>query len=275
MLGRGIDTWSRRYKTQTHCIVGVGEVKSLLRLYPLLAHERAEKFDIVQAAIRDEHPESHRPESRKIYPDSVRVLGHEDSKAEQRSILKSLCQAGECLHGEGWRSKTIEVIKPEKSHFWITKRRKLMVRYRCRVPNCRGHINEVLEVAKIDKVGRRRQPKVKDLQKLIRNFKRKTPYFVMGTHSNFPYRWILIAIHSFPISTHREKGRSAIQAKGGAMQVLVVVTDDDGRSETFQLDRIKTTKNYVKFGAGDMGKPIISTIYIAKGFKATRKTKKS
>ena len=196
VLGRGIDTWSRRYRTQTHCIVGVTEVNSLLRLYPLLAHERAEKFDIVQAAIRDEHPESHRPESRKIYPNSIGIIGHEDSKLVQHSIVKSLCETGECLHAEGWRGKTIVVIRPVKPHFWITKRRKLMVRYRCRKRNCKGHTNAVLEVAKTDIVGRRRQPKVENLEKLIRKFERKTPYFIMGTHRNFPYRWILIAIHS-------------------------------------------------------------------------------
>lgn len=59
------------------------------------------------------------------------------------------------------------------------------------------------------------------------------------------------------------------------MQILVVVTDDAGKSETFQVDRIKTTKNYVKFGAGGMGTPVISTIYVAKDFKAARKTEKS
>ncbi|MBM3142894.1 MAG: hypothetical protein FJ005_07600 [Chloroflexi bacterium] len=275
VLGRGVDTWSQRYRTRTHCIVGIGEVSGLLRLYPLFTHERAEKFDLVHAVIQDENPEAHRPESRKIYPNSIRVIGQEDSKPAQRHIIKSLCDTGECLHAEGWRSQTIVIIRSVKPHFWITKRRKLMVRCKCGMLDCKGHVNEVLGVIKVDKVGRRWRPKSVWLEKYIKTLLRKELYFVMGTHRNHPHRWVLIAIHSFAISTHREKEGSAIQAKGGTMQVSIIVTDDYGRSETFQLDRIKTTKNYVKFGAGDMGKPVISTIYIAKDFKATKKTKKS
>lgn len=197
VLGRGIDTWSRRYRTRTHCIVGIGEVSGLLRLYPLFAHERAERFDVVQAAIRDEHPESHRPESRKVYPNSIKVTDHKGDKQEQHNILKSLCETGDFLHGEGWRSKTIVVIRPIRPHFWITKTRKLMVRYWCETRDCKGHLNEVLEVVKVDKVGRRWRPKVEELEKYVETLQRKRLYFVIGTHRNHPHRWILVATHSF------------------------------------------------------------------------------
>lgn len=195
VLGRGINSWSQRYKTRTHCIVGIGKANGLLRLYPLFAYEDAKKFDVVQVAIRDEHPERHRPESRKIYPNSVSVIDHEGDKREQYKILKSLCQAGEFLHGEAWRNQTIGVIRPVKPHFWITKTRKFMVRYRCNAPDCKGHLNEVLEVVKVDKVGRRWRPKVKELEKFITRLEKRKLYFVMGTHRNYPHRWMLIAIH--------------------------------------------------------------------------------
>ena len=56
------------------------------------------------------------------------------------------------------------------------------------------------------------------------------------------------------------------------MQVLVVVIDDSGKSESFQLDWIKVTPNYVRFGAGAMGKPLIGKVWVAKGFKAEKKS---
>ena len=56
------------------------------------------------------------------------------------------------------------------------------------------------------------------------------------------------------------------------MQVLLVVIDDNGDSQTFQLERDKETKNYVKFRAGDMGNPLIYKVYVAKGFKAAKKS---
>ena len=56
------------------------------------------------------------------------------------------------------------------------------------------------------------------------------------------------------------------------MQVLVVVLADDGGSQTFKLERVRETRNYVVFSAGDMGKPLIGKAYVAKGFKATDKS---
>lgn len=197
VLGRGIDTWSQRYRTRTHCIIGIGEVSGLLRLYPLFAHEDVQKFDVVQAAIQDEQPERHRTESRKIYPNSTRVIAHKGERAEQRNIIKSLCGSDEFLHGEGWRSRTVGVIKPLSPHFWITKKGKIMVRYRCGIPDCKGHLNEVLEVMRVDKLGRRWRPKVKEVEKLITKLKNKRLYFVLGTHRNYPHRWILVAVHAF------------------------------------------------------------------------------
>jgi hypothetical protein len=196
-LGEGIQNWSRTYRTQVYCIVGISEVNGLIRLYPIHATEMVSKFDIIEAIMRDEHPEQHRPESRKIYPGCIKIIGREDDKVEQRNILKSLCESGKFLHGEGWRTKTIGVIRPIEPHFWITKTRKLMVRYRCGVHNCRGHLNEVLEVIRVDKVDRRWRPKQAWLEKYIKSLQRRKLYFVMGTHRNYPYRWVLIAIHSF------------------------------------------------------------------------------
>ena len=56
------------------------------------------------------------------------------------------------------------------------------------------------------------------------------------------------------------------------MQVLIVVIDNDGDSQTFQLEKTGESRNYIRFRAGDMGKPLISKIWVAKGFKAAKKS---
>ena len=56
------------------------------------------------------------------------------------------------------------------------------------------------------------------------------------------------------------------------MQVLVVVIDNDGDSQTFQLEKTGESRNYVKFFAGAMGKPLIGKVWVAKSFKAEKKS---
>ena len=56
------------------------------------------------------------------------------------------------------------------------------------------------------------------------------------------------------------------------MQVLVVVIDDNGKSETLQLERVKETRNYIRFEAGDMGRPIIGKAWVAKSLQTTKKS---
>lgn len=274
ILGMGVFSWSTRYRVLTRCLAGIGEVSGWLRLYPILKDDPGEVFDIVRVLIRDENPETHRPESRKIWPGRIQVIGSIQDKAEKSSILQEHTELGVLLHGERWRTQTLGIIQPLEPVFYVYKNRVVVV-YHCDDPSCRGHRQQVTEFTHVDVVGRWRMEDAEEVLRKCKQLVKGDLRFVVGTHSYHPAKWLLVAIHSISISTHREKERSATQAKRGAMQVLVVVTDDDGRSETLQLDRIKTTKNYVKFGAGDMGKPVISTTYVAKDFKATGKAKKS
>jgi len=55
------------------------------------------------------------------------------------------------------------------------------------------------------------------------------------------------------------------------MQVLVVVVDDNGKSETLQLEKVKETRNYVRFEAGGMGNPIIGKAWVAKSLQTIKK----
>ena len=55
------------------------------------------------------------------------------------------------------------------------------------------------------------------------------------------------------------------------MQVLVVVIDDNGNSQTFQLEKYGESRRYVKVRAGGMGDPLIGKAWVAKDFKAEKK----
>lgn len=219
VLGRGIESWSRRYKARTHCIVAIGKISGFVRLYPVLRDDRADIFDVIRVVVRDGHPESHRPESRKIYPHAIQVVAYKDEKEEQHNILKSLSEPGDFLHGEGWRNRTLGVIQPYTPHFWITKDNKVRVHYRCLCHSCHGspsqlllswssnkqeffvcdgHTNEVLQLIKVDRVGRYLRPKRVELEQFVEDLRGKELYFVMGTLRNHPHRWILVTMHAFP-----------------------------------------------------------------------------
>jgi hypothetical protein len=169
--------------------------------------------------VRDEHPEAHRPESRKIYPHAIRVLNHKDEKEEQHSILKPLSEPGDFLHGEGWRNKTLGIIQPYAPHFWITNDNKVKVHYYCLCHSCHGnpsrllltwgsnkhelfvcdgHTDEVLQLVKIDRVGRYLRLKREELEQFVKDLRGKELCFVMGTVRNHPHRWILVTMHTFP-----------------------------------------------------------------------------
>jgi len=224
VLGRGIESWSRRYRARTHCVVAIGKISGLVRLYPVLRDDQADIFDVIQVVVRDEHPEIHRPESRKIYPHAIQVVAHEDEKEEQHNILKSLSEPGDFLHGEEWRNKTLGVIQPYAPHFWITKDNKVRVHYRCLChschgnpsqllmtwrPNkqeffvCDGHTNEVLQLIKVDRVGRYLRSKRVELEQFVEDLRGKELYFVMGTLRNHPHRWILVTMHAFPTTNKK------------------------------------------------------------------------
>ena len=52
------------------------------------------------------------------------------------------------------------------------------------------------------------------------------------------------------------------------MKVQVQVIDDDGKTETFQLERIERpgekNKSFVKFHVGDRSSPLIATAWVRK-----------
>lgn len=191
VLGKGRLNLSRRYEELTYCLAGIGETSGWVRLYPLLHEQRIRVFDVVQAIIRDYRPESHRPESWKVDPGCVIVTGREGDPAERRAILESMVEPGDFLHGEEWRHKSLGLVKPIGCQFKL-EGQKARVSYRCGALRCWGHTNEVFDVMLLTKPDALRRMKWLEL---LRSGRIKGSWFVMGTLSNRPQKWMLITAH--------------------------------------------------------------------------------
>lgn len=203
VLGRGVVHPSRTYKRRCYCVAGIGEKSGWLRLYPVDATISIENFDIIQAAIREEHAEKNRPETRKICLDPPpQKVEHIYDEKKRLQILTDNLDDGTFLHDESWRGiKSLGLIQPIYPEFEVEENR-VIVRYKCNYSNCKGHVNEVMDWSLIDKKERRgRIEHPKELEdKLLsiqRNhlLRRKQLWFVMGTHRLHPQRWLLIEFH--------------------------------------------------------------------------------
>lgn len=204
VFGEGIDNWSRKYRTLTHCIAGIGEKSGWIRLYPISSRS-IQTFDVVQFAIRDEHPDKIRPESRKVHVDvSPKTVNRVEGEKARIEILGEHLNHVEFLHNDSWRGKkTLGLIQPIYPEFIIDRERKdVKVKFKCCASRCLGHRCGVLDVFKRDRVGRKRlraplskiDPKLVNLQ---RNhlLGRNQLWFVMGTLYYHPHRWIVVEIH--------------------------------------------------------------------------------
>jgi hypothetical protein len=61
-------------------------------------------------------------------------------------------------------------------------------------------LSEIRELIKVDSGGGWWNPERNEATRFIESLRRAEElYFLMGTHRNHPYRWILIAAHVFPV----------------------------------------------------------------------------
>jgi hypothetical protein len=205
VLGKGTPNWSTKYGCTTYCIAGVGEHSGWLRLYPVLARRliddvpQIQIFDIIRTVYRQEKPEPHRPESRKIYPENLIRIGSLEPR-DRGPLLRSKTEDGKFLHDSSWNGrKTLGLIKPEDVHFSVTGENFPKVRFRCNAcESQKSHITNVNELIQMDEFGRTYKQRLvsrDELQTKISNFQDKDLRFVMGTMNKRPQIWILIAIH--------------------------------------------------------------------------------
>lgn len=202
VLGKGVPAYSRTYGCLTCCVAGISERSGWVRLYPLFLEpvlstiKPVEKFDVIRVVFRDRRPEPNRPESRKILPEFVQKVGHEDDETVRADVLRRYTEPGDFLHDDSWRGrKTLGMIKPVNVCFSLTQQNIPMVRFKCG-NSCTGHICQVGECMKFNSVGRILPQNDSDLAKQLSTFKKKDLRFVMGTIRRHPNRWLLIAIHT-------------------------------------------------------------------------------
>lgn len=204
VLGRGVTHPSRTYRRICYCIAGVQKGNEWLRLYPVVFKgKRIQNFDVIQIAIRDDSPESLRPETRKTFiRPTPKVVRHIADQKTRRKILCNNLDSGEFLHDESWRgTKSLGLIQPLRPDFEVENKR-VVVRYKCNAPHCRSHVTEVMDWDLIDQQSKRghivnpneleEKFLLLERQHLLR---RKQLWFVMGTHKLHPANWLLIDFH--------------------------------------------------------------------------------
>ena len=204
VLGKGVPAYSNKYGCLTYCIAGVSKQEGWLRLYPLFLEavlssiKPIKKFDIIRVVVRQKHPEPNRPESRKIFPESVEIVSHMRDDNARVKFLQRHTEPGLFLHDDSWRGKkTLGMIKPLKKRFWVTKENIPMVKFTCS-PSCGEHTCEIGEYMKFNHVGRiLYQKRNTKLAKQILSLEKEEMRFVMGTIRRRPHRWLLISVHVF------------------------------------------------------------------------------
>ena len=200
VMGKGVPAYSTKFGCLTYCIAGLNMKGHWLRLYPLFL-ERViasinyiQEFDVIRVIYVNKKPESNRPESRKILPESIEIIGHV-KKEKQLEILERFSEPGEFLHNDSWDGvKTLGMINPLDSAFFIDKGVP-KVKFKCS-SSCKGHLCEIGEIMKYDSVGRTIVQKDHLLEEKLSRFKDKSLRFVMGTIRRHPSRWLLISIHT-------------------------------------------------------------------------------
>ena len=170
-----------------------------IRKTPELIHN----FDIIQVAIRKEHAEKDRPETRKICLDPPpKKVGYMADENARLQILQNNLDNGTFMHDESWRGvKSLGLIQPIYPDFEVEEN-KVIVRYKCDYSRCKGHCNEVMDWSIIDERGRRghiNHPKELEDKLLFLErqhlLRRQQLWFVMGTHRRHPHVWLLIEFH--------------------------------------------------------------------------------
>jgi len=201
VLGKGVPAYSTKYGCLTHCVAGVGESSGWLRLYPLFVEQLVpsikpvEKFDVIRVEYREKRPEPTRPESRKIYPESIEKVDHINDDSICKKILRQYTELGTFLHDDSWKGKkTLGMIQPIKPDF-LALQGIPKVRFQC-CDGCSGHICEVGELKRFDSWGRVIPEMASgELEGRLDSLRKRELRFVMGTDSRHPQRWLLVSIH--------------------------------------------------------------------------------
>jgi len=181
LLCKAKEVFSRKYGP-THCLAGLDENLNWRRLYPLSAElgNDLQKWDVIEAYIKDPFPEKHRPETVKIWPKGVRKLNRIDNIEKRRKIINQTIETEPFLHLNAWKRKSIGLIKPRNPRFHIESEG-IRCEFYCNYNKCKGHLMTVWDSDVYDK-------------RVLYEFEENDVYFLLGTHKFHPNKWLLISI---------------------------------------------------------------------------------
>jgi hypothetical protein len=123
ILVKAAPNWSKKYRTYEICTAGLSETEGWRRLYPFPEKNMISKgvnvWDIIQ--VETARPsDDHRPESRKIKPESITIIDRIEDRKERRKILDRLSEPS--LDNALNEKRTLILTKPIIEDFIIKKR---------------------------------------------------------------------------------------------------------------------------------------------------------
>lgn len=189
LLCKAREVFSRKYGL-THCIAGLDEDLNWRRLYPLSAElgNDLQKWDVIEAYVRDLFPEKNRPETVKIWPKEVKRIKRIDDMEKRIEILNRATENGAFLHLNDWKKKSIGLIKPRNPRF-IEEGEEIKCEFYCDYKKCRGHLMTVWDADIYDR-------------RTLYEFEQESLYFLLGTHKFHPHKWLLISIINLAEKRH-------------------------------------------------------------------------
>ncbi len=230
ILAKTYPTVSKSYEVLL-CMAGITEDGEWRRIYPvpLEAYQNIGKFpkrSWIEYELREEYADS-RKESRKIYPESIKVLDREDEETARKMLKERVTTLEELWRRNKIDRTSLGVIKPILEEFKVKRRDKaeewekgllgqqtlsgeravkielidkwIGYHFKCNKKQCNGHkcMCEDIEVGNLHRKVKREYDdenviydKLKE--KLFDWMKDRDLYFIMGTESHYG-KWLIIS----------------------------------------------------------------------------------
>ncbi|PWI49517.1 hypothetical protein CEE45_01620 [Candidatus Heimdallarchaeota archaeon B3_Heim] len=176
VLGKGETRYDKRFHQFISCMIVLDSNLNLVRLFPIDMERFStfKEFDFVKVRIEKRNYESHRPETRKIYPSTIRY-----SKETFHFTLPF--ETGEVLHDGNWKKmhRSVALINPRELRIRQKWNEYTRIQYFCDFEGCNGHTNK-LDAYTFEQVAALERENT-------------AIGFVLGTHAGYPHRWLLVS----------------------------------------------------------------------------------
>lgn len=177
VIGKGNTRYDKRFKQFISCMVVLDSEIHLIRLFPIdmKSFSLFKEFEFIRVRVLKKNYEKHRPETQRIISASM-------SNTRNTFHFTLPFESGEVLHEDNWKKmkRSIALVKPQITKIKQKWNDYSSIKYFCNYKDCKGHINQ-LDAYTFEQLSALLHEKVKI-------------GFVLGTHSQYPSKWMLISV---------------------------------------------------------------------------------